>query len=321
MNGSNRTRWIYISGGLLVVALLIRLAIAFFGASQLDGKEGGSTGPAALLMAVALSILLILGVFWVTTSRWRRLLKSVRGQNPLIPAYVTTVSPEILDAVETFGFDRGLRVKTFRVVMLGEYECSWWSGLSKVSQVAAISSLEKIEYRVVQAPHLARTFEALQATIQTPTGPHSFSMFLMDDQKSGLVPRLASGAALQDIAARLGGTASSSGGIPVVNWAQRRVQQVPVFRDVMQGIAFAALAVFGVFNSRSVFVEADGDWAVLVGGGGRGPALPMGVMFPLWILIALMGVVAVVSCVVVVGRTIRARRIEKDQARGGGESN
>jgi len=234
---------------------------------------------------------------------------------------VTTVLPEVLDAVATFGTGRGLRVTTSSVVMLGEYECSWWSGLSNVSQVAAISSLEKIEYRVVRAPYLARTFEALQATIHTPSGPHSFSMFLREDQKSGLVPRLASGAALQDIAARLGGTASSGGGIPVVNWAQRRVQQVPVFRDVMKGIAFAALAVFGVSNSRTVFLEADGDWAVLVGGGGRGPALPMGVMFPLWILIALMGVVAVVSCVVVVSRTYRARRIEKDRARGGGESN
>ncbi|WBM81034.1 hypothetical protein KIV56_07195 [Cryobacterium breve] len=142
-------------------------------------------------------------MFWVTMWRWPRLLKSVRDQNPVVPAYVTTVLPEVFDAVATFGSGRRLRVNTSSVVMLGEYECSWWSGLSRVSQVAAISSLEKIEYRVVQAPYLSRTLEALQATIHTPSGPHSFSMFLRDDQKSGLLPRRATGAALQDIAARL----------------------------------------------------------------------------------------------------------------------
>lgn len=102
---------------------------------------------------------------------------------------------------------------------------------------------------------------------------------------------------------------------------RRRVQQVPVARDVMQSIAFAAFAVFGASMSRRVFLQANGDWAVLVGGGGRSPAVPMGVMFLMGILITVMGVVTVVSCVVGASRTIRERRIEKDQARGGGESN
>jgi hypothetical protein len=202
MKASTKARWAFVSGGVLVVALLIRLAIGFFGAFQLDGDLIDFA--VIVLLALGLSTISIVAIVRVNTSSWHRSLTVVLDQDPTVPAFATTVLPEVIEAVGTFGQDLGLREYTSRVVKLGEFECSWWSGASNLTQVATIRSIDRIRYEVVRAPYRGRTLEALQATIQTNSGKHSFPMFLADDREGGFLPQRAEGVALQAIAVRLG---------------------------------------------------------------------------------------------------------------------
>ncbi|WBM79274.1 hypothetical protein KIV56_12555 [Cryobacterium breve] len=90
---------------------------------------------------------------------------------------------------------------------------------------------------------------------------------------------------------------------------ESHAEKVPVGREILQGVVFLALAFFGVFQSCSVVLQTNGDWSALVGGGGRGPAVPMFVTVFIWAFLALIGVAVVLACVVSLVRAIRAHHV------------
>lgn len=130
-------------------------------------------------------------------------LLSIRNQVPGSVAYGTIVQPELRRVLAAVGGDRGLTENTVRVVRLGEYECSWWSGSTKAALEGTIRSSEKIGYTIVPATYRGRTVDALQAIVETPAGPLALAIILLDDRRNGLLARPLTGAALQSIVSRI----------------------------------------------------------------------------------------------------------------------
>lgn len=86
--------------------------------------------------------------------------------------------------------------------------------------------------------------------------------------------------------------------------------------DIFWALVFILLAVGAPFVAKAVFDEADGVWMTFVGGGGRGPAVPMWLMFGMWCLIGVFCLAGAFARIALLSRRARAGRDRRELAPG-----